>query len=134
MNLAAEWGPSPDNQTNSLTIAASYNMWKGIALSGQFHYGSARTLQTRPARIRSACPESRQDLHRRFRLLCPASCLASNAPAGYQVVNRDCFVGQQIARIDVRLSKTFTLKERFKFIPMIERTICSITPTTAAIS
>jgi len=121
MNLAAEWGPSPDNQTNSLTIAASYNMWKGIALSGQFHYGSGQNF----ADTSSQNPFGLSGVTDRIftagsAYYGPASCLASNAPAGYQVVNRDCFVGQQIARIDVRLSKTFTLKERFKFIPMIE--------------
>ena len=44
-NLAAEWGPSPDNQTNTLTVAGTYSIWKGIALSGQLHFGSGQNFQ-----------------------------------------------------------------------------------------
>ncbi len=30
-NLAGEWGPSPDNQTNTLTVAGTYTVKWGIA-------------------------------------------------------------------------------------------------------
>ena len=43
-NLAAEWGPSPDNQTNTLTVAGTYTIWKGVALSGQLHFGSGQNF------------------------------------------------------------------------------------------
>jgi len=38
----------------------------------------------------------------------------------YNLVKRDSLVGNPIERVDVRLSKTFALKDRIKFIPMIE--------------
>jgi hypothetical protein len=38
----------------------------------------------------------------------------------YDLVKRDSLVGNPIERIDLRLSKTFTLKERIRFIPMVE--------------
>ncbi len=39
---------------------------------------------------------------------------------GENIVGRDCFVGNPIVRVDMRLSKTFTVKDHFRFIPMIE--------------
>ncbi len=35
-------------------------------------------------------------------------------------MKRDSLVGNPIERVDMRLSKTFTLKDRIRFIPMIE--------------
>ena len=51
----------------------------------------------------------------------PASCIsaAPNFP-GENILGRDCFVGNPILRVDLRLSKTFTLHERWRFTPMVE--------------
>ena len=38
----------------------------------------------------------------------------------YDVVKRDSLVGNPIERVDLRLSKTFTLKDRIRFVPMVE--------------
>ncbi len=40
--------------------------------------------------------------------------------AGYDLVKRDSLVGNSIQRVDVRLTKTFTIKERIRLIPMVE--------------
>ncbi len=122
-NLAAEWGPSPDNQTNTLTVAGTYSIWKGIALSGQLHVGSGQNYQV----LSSATPLGLSGVV--DNRLVPAStptfinptCIGP-APgfAGEDIVSRDCFVGQPIVRLDMRLSKTFTVKEHYRFIPMIE--------------
>ena len=48
-----------------------------------------------------------------------ANVKAATVP-GYLIVARDSLVGNQIARVDVRLTKTFTLKDRIRFMPMVE--------------
>ena len=44
-NLASEWAISPDNQTNTMTLAGSYRMKWAVTLSGSFHYGSGQNFQ-----------------------------------------------------------------------------------------
>jgi predicted nucleic acid-binding protein len=38
----------------------------------------------------------------------------------YYLVKRDSLVGNPIERVDLRFSKTFTIKEHFRLIPMVE--------------
>jgi Carboxypeptidase regulatory-like domain len=122
-NLSGEWGPSPDNQANTLTIAATWLIKWGISLSGQLHYGSGQNFQI----LSSATPLGLSGVvDNRFQTSSTPfygnpNCLsaAPNFP-GEVIVARDCFVGNPIVRIDTRLSKTFVLKDRFRFIPMIE--------------
>jgi hypothetical protein len=122
-DLASEWGPSPDNQTNTLTIAGTYTIWKGIALSGQLHYGSGQNFQV----LSSVTPLGLSGVvdNRLFPSTTPVfvspSCVSA-APGftGEDILARDCLVGNPIVRVDLRLSKTFTVKEHYRFIPMIE--------------
>jgi hypothetical protein len=39
---------------------------------------------------------------------------------GYDIVARDSLVGNYISRVDLRLSKTFNVKEHMRFIPIVE--------------
>jgi hypothetical protein len=122
-DLAGEWGPSPDNQTNTLTVAGTYQVKWGIALSGQLHFGSGQNFQV----LSSVTPlglsgvVDNRLLPSTTAFYGPSGCesAAPNFP-GEDVVSRDCFVGNPIVRLDMRLSKTFTVKDRFRFIPMIE--------------
>jgi hypothetical protein len=122
-NLAAEWAPSPDNQTNTLTIAATYVVKWGISLGGQLHYGSGQNFQV----LSSVTPlglsgvVDNRLVPATTTTYVPSSCVSA-APnfSGENIISRDCFVGNPIVRVDMRLSKTFTLKEHFRFIPMIE--------------
>ena len=120
-NLADEWAVSPDNQTHTLTIAGSY-AWKwGIALSGSFHFGSGQNFQV----TANQNPFGATGVTDRLFLATspyygsPSNVKASTVP-GYKIVARDSLVGHQIKRVDLRLSKTFTVKERVRFIPMVE--------------
>jgi hypothetical protein len=122
MNLAREWAVSPDNQANTLSVAGSYSWKWGIALSGALHYGSGQNFQV----TSSQNPFSLTYVTSRIFTSTtpyygPASCLGSvPGLSGYNVVARDCLVGNPIVRLDMRLSKTFTVKERFRFTPMVE--------------
>jgi hypothetical protein len=122
MDLASEWAVSPDNQANTLSLAGSYSWKWGIALSGALHYGSGQNFQV----TSSQNPFSLTYVDSRIftsttPFYGPSSC-ESAAPGlpGYSVAARDCLVGNPIVRLDLRLSKTITVKERFKFIPMVE--------------
>lgn len=122
-DLASEWAKSPDNQLSSLTTAGSYQFKWGVSLSGSFHFGSGQnfgvTANQNPFGLSGVTDR-----------LFTASSAYFGSPANvtpvtlggvaYKVVNRDSLVGNKIERVDLRISKTFTLKDRVRFIPMVE--------------
>jgi hypothetical protein len=121
MDLASEWAASPDNQTTTMTIAASY-LWKwGLSLSGSFHFGSGQNFQV----TANQNPFNATGVTDRIFLASapyfgsPSNVTPASVP-GYDIVARDSLVGHTIDRVDMRLSKTFTVKDRLRFIPMIE--------------
>jgi hypothetical protein len=123
MDLNSEWATSPDNQTHTLTIGASY-LWKwGLSLSGGYHYGSGQNFQV----TANQNPFNATGVADR---LFPAAEAYYTSPSNvtpvtvggvnYLLLKRDSLVGNAISRVDMRLSKTFTVKERIRFIPMVE--------------
>ncbi len=122
-NLAAEWANSPDNQTNTMTLAAAYQMKWGVSLSGSFHYGSGQNFQV----TANQNPFGLSGVTDR---LFTASSAYYGSPSNitpvtlgttaYYLVKRDSLIGNQIADVNLRLSKTFVVKEHVRFIPMVE--------------
>jgi len=123
MNLAAEWATSPDNQTATMTIASSY-LWKwGLNLSGSFHFGSGQSFQdTANQNPFNATGVNDRLFTASSAYYGPSSNITPVTINGvaYNLLKRDSLVGQPIERVDLRLSKTFALKEKVRFIPMIE--------------
>jgi hypothetical protein len=123
MNLASEWATSPDNQAHSLTIAGSYQLKWGFSLSGSFHYGSGQNFQV----TSNQNPFNATGVTDRI-FLSTAAYFGSPANitpvtingTSYNVVQRDSLVGNPIERVDMRLSKSFTIKEHIRFIPIVE--------------
>jgi hypothetical protein len=119
-NFADEWANSPDDQRHTLTLSGSYQWKWGVALSGSYHYGSGQAYQV----TASANPFGGTVTDRIFAATLPYYTSPANVhPAtvpGYDIVSRDSLVGNYISRVDLRLSKTFVLKERLRFIPIIE--------------
>jgi hypothetical protein len=123
MDLASEWATSPDNQTNTLTVAGSYTWKYGIALSGSFHYGSGQNFQV----TANQNPFNATGVADR---LFPTTVAYYGSPTNitpetingvnYYLVKRDSLIGNPIERVDLRLSKTFTFKEHYRLIPMVE--------------
>jgi hypothetical protein len=121
MDLNAEWANSPDNQTHTLTVGASYLMRYGFSLSGAFHYGSGQNFQV----TSNQNPFNATGVTDRIFLATAAyygspSNLSPATVTGYDIVKRDSLVGLPILRVDLRLTKTFTMKERFRLVPMVE--------------
>jgi hypothetical protein len=123
MDLAAEWAPSLDNQTNTMTLTSSYSWKYGLSLSGSFHYGSGQNFQVtanqNPFNATGVTDRIFTASSAYFTAPSNISQVMVNGTA-YDVVARDSLVGNQIARVDMRLSETIRVKERFRFIPMIE--------------
>ena len=123
MDLASEWATSPDNQTNTLTLAGSYTWKYGFAISGSFHYGSGQNFGV----TANQNPFNATGVTNRLFLATAAyygspSNITPETINGvaYNLVKRDSLVGNPIERVDLRLSKTFTIKEHFRLIPMVE--------------
>jgi hypothetical protein len=122
-NLAAEWAISPDNQTSTLTLAGAYQWKWGVNMSGSFHFGSGQYYQV-------TANQNPFNLSGVTDRLFTASSAYYGSPANitqvtlggvaYDLVKRDSLIGNPIERLDLRLSKTFTLKERIRFIPIVE--------------
>ncbi len=121
MNLADEWALSPDNQTHTLTAAGSY-LWRwGFSLSGSFHYGSGQSFQVTANQNPFGLSGVTDRLFTATSAYYgPAGAVSASSVAGYNIVKRDALVGNPIKRLDTRLSKTFTVKDRFRFTPMVE--------------
>ena len=122
-DLNSEWGISPDNQTNTLNLAAAWTIKWGFALSGSFHYGSGQNFGV----TANQNPFNATGVTDRLFLATAAYYgLPSNITpvtiggVAYDIVKRDSLVGNSIQRVDLRLSKTFSIKEKIKLIPMIE--------------
>jgi hypothetical protein len=121
-NLGAEWGPSADQQRNTLSATGVYSFKWGIALSGALHYGSGQNfgVSSNQNPFGLTYYTSRIFTNTTPFYINPADVTAAPGLPGYGIVARDSFVGQPIIRIDMRLSKTFIVKDRFHFTPMIE--------------
>ena len=122
-NLAAEWANSPDNQLNTLTIAGSYQFRYGISLSGSFHFGSGQnfavTANQNPFGLSGVTDRLFTASSAYYG---PAANITPVTLGGvaYDLVKRDSLVGNPIERVDVRISKVFTLREHIRFIPIVE--------------
>lgn len=120
-NLAAEWAISPDNQTHTLTLAGAYTYKWGVTLSGSFHFGSGQNQQV----TSNQNPFGLTGVTDRLFLATsayygPVSAITASNVAGYNIVKRDFLVGNPIERLDLRLSKTFPVKEKIRFTPIVE--------------
>lgn len=121
-NVAGEWANSPDDQRNTLTVSGSY-LWKwGISLSGSFHYGSGQAQQ-----VTAGANPFGATYGIDIRVFPTTQAYYGSGVSqvliggtAYNLLARDSLYGLPIERVDLRLSKTFTLKERFRFMPIVE--------------
>jgi hypothetical protein len=122
-DLASEWAISPDNQTHTLTLAGSYQWRWGVSLSGSVHYGSGQNYQVtanqNPFGLSGVTDRLFTASSKYYGSLGNITPVTLGGVA-YDLLKRDSLVGNPIERVDLRLSKTFTLKEHIRFIPMAE--------------
>ena len=120
-DFSKEWANSPDDQRHTLTTTGSFAWKYGLQLSGSFHYGSGQAFQTSVgANPFGYTPSANRIFPSTLRVYTPGSNVSPSGVAGYNLLARDSLRGTPIARLDMRLAKTFTIKDRFRLIPMIE--------------
>lgn len=120
-NLNDEWSNGTNDQRHTLTINGSYQLKWGFTFSGVYHFGSGADYQI----TSGSNPFANGGTNRTFLATAkvyddPAWNYADPINAKYELVQRNAFYGQPIQRIDARLSKSFTLKERYKFVGIYE--------------
>jgi len=94
-----------------------------VGLSGSFHYGSGQNYQVTANQnpFNATGVDDRLFTSNAAYYGSPSNItpLTINGVA-YDIVKRDSLIGNTIARLDMRLAKTITVKERYRFIPMVE--------------
>jgi len=120
-NLKDEWGPVSGDQRHTFNVNGLYQMKYGFELGGLFRAGSGAaygvTAGSNP--FGNGTTENRTFLATAKVYNNPAEIYASTA-AGYDLVRRNSFYGRPVYRVDGRLQKTFSLKERYKLVPIVE--------------
>jgi len=126
-NLGGEWGNAAADQRHTLNVSGSYRLKWGFQLSGLFRYGSGAaygvTAGGSPFGI--AAPAGSGGTNRTFLATTKVyndpslNHVLATAPQ-YLVVDRNSFYGQPIVRLDSRLAKTISIKERYRIIGQFE--------------
>lgn len=120
-DIAAEWANSPDDQRHTLSLNSSYQWKWGLQGSLFYHFGSGQAYQT----LVNTNPFGGTVNSRTF----PVSAKTYNDPqynhpapyaAGYMITDRNQLYGRNIHRVDARLSKTITIKDRYRAIGIVE--------------
>ncbi len=120
-NLAGEWGNGNGDQRHTMNLNGSYRFAWGFQFSGIYHFGSGSDYGISAG----GNPFANGGSNRTFLATAhvydnPAWNYLNPINPKYAIVQRNAFYGRPIQRVDVRLSKTFVLKERFRFIGIYE--------------
>ncbi len=120
-NLNDEWGNGTNDQRSTLNLNGSYKLPWGVMFSSTYHFGSGADYGI----TAGSSPFANGGTNRTFLATTkvydtPSWNYADSLDPVYELVKRNAAYGQPIHRVDVRLSKTFTLKEHYRFIGMYE--------------
>jgi hypothetical protein len=112
-DLADEWARSLDDQRHTLNFDGSVNLPWGLSSSLFYHFGSGNPFRslspTNPFAYAGA--NNRTFLSTATTFINPSFITTSRA-TGYSNVKRNSLSGLAINRLDWRLNKSFTIKER----------------------
>jgi hypothetical protein len=120
-NLGDEWSNGTDDQRHTLNVNGSYQMKWGFMLSGAYHFGSGADYGI----TSGSSPFANGGSNRTFLATAktydnPSLNYVYAQDPIYMLVKRNGFYGQPISRLDMRLSKTVKLKERYRLIGILE--------------
>ncbi len=120
-NLNDEWSNGSGDQRHTLNVNGTYQFRWGFQLSGAYHFGSGSDYGV----TSGSNPFANGGSNRTFLATekvydNPAWNYPNPVNAKYELVTRNAFYGQPIHRVDLRLSKTFVLKDRYRFIGIYE--------------
>jgi hypothetical protein len=127
--IQQEWANGTDDQRHTLTVTGQYRWRYGLQLSSLYHFGSGlayaatsgstingyasstRTFTSQPIAPGQTCPVSSCTT-----IYAPLSKVYYDQAYGYWILQRDGFRGTPYNRVDARLQKTITIKERYNAI------------------
>ena len=121
-DLNNEWANSVDDQRHTLSLNASYQLPWGFSTSLFYHFGSGNAYQvtaggnpfgdsaTTNRTFLATLPVYNDPSHNHQDAMAP----------NYMITDRDQFYGRPIQRVDMRLQKSFSIKERVKLIGIVE--------------
>jgi Carboxypeptidase regulatory-like domain/TonB dependent receptor len=121
-DLNSEWANSVDDQRHTLSLNASYQLPWGFQTSLFYHFGSGNAYQV----TSGGNPFGNGSTTNRTYLATlpvyndPSHNHPSATVPAYMITDRDQFYGRAIERIDMRLQKTVSIKERVKLIGIFE--------------
>jgi hypothetical protein len=120
-DLGGEWGNATDDQRHTFNLNGGYQLKWGFLLSGVYRYGSGAAFAT----TAGGNPFANGGTNRTFLATTRTyNDPKDNSPApfapGYLIAKRNAFYGRPIHRTDLRLTKTFPVKERFRVIGIVE--------------
>jgi len=120
-NLSDEWSNGSDDQRHTLNLNGSYQLKWGFQFSGAYHFGSGADYGTSSG----SSPFANGGSNRTFLATAktyddPSLNYVYSKNPLYMLVKRNGFYGLPIHRLDMRLSKTVKVKERFRLIGIFE--------------
>lgn len=120
-NINDGWGPTVGDQRHTFNTSAIYRLRYGFQVAGLFRVGSgsAYAVTSGSSPFFNGTSSNRTFLATTKVYNNTKNNHPSIAP-GYNTVNRDSFYGRAIYRVDGRLQKTFTFKEKYNFLLMGE--------------
>ena len=121
-DLNAEWANSVDDQRHTLSLNASYQLPWGFQTSLFYHFGSGNAYQVTSGGnpFGNSSTVNRTYLATTTVYNDPSHNHVSPYNSKYMITDRDQFYGKPIERVDFRLSKTVSIKERLKLIGIFE--------------
>ncbi|MGA2236713.1 MAG: carboxypeptidase regulatory-like domain-containing protein [Terriglobales bacterium] len=114
--LSCEWSRSTDFQRNTLRAYSTVELPKGFSVTPLVFYGSGNYFTTSLAQL--PFTEGTDRLNTKAPITVPSNILSRfNGPAVIAtgaIVPRDALKGLAVARLDLRLNKTFSIGERVR--------------------
>jgi len=121
-NVSDEWGNGTGDQRNTLNVTGTYQLRWGFQFSGSFHFGSGAdftdTAGTSP--FGDGASSNRAFLATTKVFDNPAWNYVDPSNPAYMLLKRNSLYGRPLERLDLRLTKTFTIKEHIRLVGIAE--------------
>ncbi|MBC8165521.1 MAG: hypothetical protein H7Y20_06585, partial [Bryobacteraceae bacterium] len=120
-DLADEWGPSLDDQRHTLNVDGSARLPWGLQSSLFYHLGSGSAFASlAPGNPFNYVGASNRAFPNATRVYIDQSYLYPSRAAGFTNIKRNSLRGNPIHRLDWRLSKSLSFRERMKLTGIFE--------------
>ncbi len=117
-NVSDEWSNGTGDQRNTLNINGTYQLKWGFQFSGSYHFGSGADFSdsagTSP--FGNGASTNRTFVAGTKVYDNPAWNYPDPLDPAYELLKRNSLYGRPLHRVDLRLSKTFIVKEHFRFV------------------